>query len=71
MSYDKVKKIIEKENCILVSDQYINSKEKLLIKCFCGEEALKTIKQEICLKMNIVKTKGLFYLEYLIIRSKI
>ena len=34
MSYDKVKKIIEKENCILVSDQYINSKEKLLIKCF-------------------------------------
>lgn len=28
MSYDKVKKIIEKENCILVSDQYINSKEK-------------------------------------------
>lgn len=36
-SYDKVKEMIEKENCELISKKYINRNEKLKIKCECGD----------------------------------
>lgn len=36
--YDKVKEIIEKENCKLISKDYINTKEKITIKCKCGND---------------------------------
>ena len=37
-SYEEIKKIIEsKENCELLSTEYINTDEKLLLKCKCGK----------------------------------
>lgn len=35
-SYDYVKKYIESKECELISEKYINSSEKLKIKCKCG-----------------------------------
>lgn len=34
-NYNKVKEIIEKENCFLISKIYVNRNEKLIIKCKC------------------------------------
>ena len=37
MDYNYVKKFIESYDCELLSDTYVNAKEKLKIKCKCGE----------------------------------
>lgn len=38
LSYEYVKSVIEEKGCTLLSENYINSKSKLLIRCKCGNE---------------------------------
>ena len=42
LTIDYIRKIIEEEGCELLSNEYINSKTKLSIRCKCGEVFEKT-----------------------------
>lgn len=47
IKYEEVKKIVEENGCVLLSETYVNQYEKIKIKCICGneyEQVFKTFK---------------------------
>lgn len=77
LSFDEVKKYVEENSdCILISETYVNTKEKLKFKCGCGEPFYKSFekfksKSKMCKKCSYDEISKSQIFEYEFVKSYI